>query len=113
MQLTVNYLCGQFVSFFGDWLYQECLNFEFNNERYDEWGRSVQNRKECFWNKSLFVFRTETGRQFSAFLLPSEFLLSWLVQYNAHRILKYLIFITSVHFSFKLSLAVVSVQYCI
>jgi len=59
-------------SFIGDWLYQECLNFEFNNERYDEWGRPIQNRKECFWNKSLFVFRTEEDRRFSAFLFPQS-----------------------------------------
>jgi hypothetical protein len=55
--------------FIGDLLYQECLNFEFSNERYGEWGRPIQNRKECFWNKSLFVFRTEAGRRFSAFTL--------------------------------------------
>jgi hypothetical protein len=74
--------------FIGDWLYQECLSFEFNSERYDEWGMPIQNRKECFCNKSLFVFRTEEDRRFSAFLLSSELLLSSLVQYCAHRILK-------------------------
>jgi hypothetical protein len=61
--------------FIGDWLYQECLNFEFNNERYDEWSRPIQNYKECFWNKSPFVFRTEARRRFSTFLLCSELLL--------------------------------------